>query len=230
MEQPKGGKYNISLFIALLSLIVAIAALGHTFWQSWKHEKEELIIRVDSIVENAPIRLSSIDFGEEGQVVHLPFRMSVTNSGNRNLSLIEHRIFQLVGEGPIEENKRYYAGIDGGLFNLNGTKAKIPISISQGKNIAYITYVGVLVNKDVIETLEPYQDQALSRRAMSKILGRKGLDIYGNTIEYHEDSDGTFSYKVKDSATRIPVFVFQWKTGKGKKFVSLGGDYIFSGY
>ncbi|MGA1872019.1 MAG: hypothetical protein ACMUJM_26175 [bacterium] len=230
MKQSKANKFNASLLIAIVSLAVSIIALGHTFWQSWKQEKEELIIRVAPNVEGFPIKLSSIDLGKEGHVIYLPFKMNVTNSGHKTLSIIEHRIFQLVGEGPIEQNKKYYTGIDGGLFNLNGTKAKIPITISQGETIAYIVYVGVLVKTDVMETLKSYNGKTLSRRTMYKILGRDGMDIYGNTVDYHENKDGSFSFGVKDSSSNIPIFVFQWKTGKGNKFVSLGGDYIFSEY
>jgi hypothetical protein len=230
MEQSKASKFNISLLIAIVSLVVAITALGHTFWQSWKYEKEELLIRVAPNVEGFPIKFPSIDHGKDGQVAHLPFKMNVTNSGNRTLSLLEHRIFQLVGEGPIEKNKRYYSGIDGGLFNLNGTNAKLPASISQGETIAYIVYVGVLVKKGVMDTFKPYEGQTLSRRTMYKILGRNGIDIYGNKTEYHENKDGTFRFGVKGSTPNTPIFVFQWKTGKGNKFVSLGGDYIFSEY
>ena len=81
-----------------------------------------------------------------------------------------------------------------------------------------------------METLKPYKGQTLSRRTMYKILGRNGMDIYGNTIEYHENKDGTFTFGVKGPTSNTPIFVFQWKTGKGNKFVSLGGDYIFSEY
>ncbi|MCW5208490.1 hypothetical protein VU11_07605, partial [Desulfobulbus sp. US2] len=164
------------------------------------------------------------------QVIQLPFKMSVTNNGSRTLSLLEYRTFQLIGEGPIEKNKKFYTGIDGGLFNLNGTEAQMPTSISQGETIAYIVYVGILANKNVIKILEPYQNKTLSRRSMYKILGKNGTDLYGNTIDYQENTDGTFSFGVQGKAKNNPIFVFQWKTGKGNKFVSLGGDYIFSEY
>jgi hypothetical protein len=209
---------------------VSIVALGHTFWQSWKIEKEELIIRIASNVESLPIRIPDINLGKEGQVIQLPFKMSVTNNCSRTLSLLEYRTFQLVGEGPIEENKKFYSGIDGGLFNLNGTEAKMPTSLSQGETIAYIVYVGILANKNVVKLLEPFKNKTLSRRSMYKVLGRNGTDIYGNKIEYQESTDGTFMFSVKGQANNNPIFVFQWTTGRGNKFVSLGGDYIFSEY
>ncbi|WP_152004851.1 hypothetical protein [Desulfoluna spongiiphila] len=229
MNQSQTNRTDYSIIIAVLSLIVSISAFGYTIWQGWKSDRENLTLRVDSNVGNVPIRLSSIDFNKNCQCINIPFNIFITNNSNKNMSLIEYKVFQLIGDGPIDKNKLYYSGIDGGLYNHSGTKVKIPFSISQGETKSYIGYVGVTVSKKTLNILEPYKDQILSKRTLNKIFGEKGLDIYGNAIEYKEYARGKFSLSPKELSS-TPIFVFEWKSGKGNKFFTIGSDYLFPDY
>jgi hypothetical protein len=223
------GKGNSNI-VGWLALVVSLAAFGLSTYQYIESNEERLIIRTKPSTLNTPVLIPFIDLSHKYHLVYLPFNMSITNDGSKTISLLEHRRFLLLDEGPIEENKIFYSGIDGGLLNLNGEKAILPKALSQGVTITYVSYIGVRIDSKVANLLKPYQEKRVTRRDLMIILGRNGVDIYGNQVHYDEAINGSIGYRLKDAGVKTPMFLFQWKTGRGNVFSTLGGDYSFASY
>jgi len=109
--------------IAILSLLIALASVIIPYIQQEmlfnKQQQENLNIILSSTV-NGPQVITDHNFGEMGYVIQMPWSLTVSNSGNRQLSIIKKRVSS--GEGP---DSNYYTGIDGGIF----TKDYVPIQL-----------------------------------------------------------------------------------------------------
>lgn len=208
------------LGISILALVISAASFTFSVIQYVNEDNEHLTIRVESST-NMPVQLPFNNFGEHGFLIQLPFKTSLSNTGKKTLSIVDYEIFQLLDDGPIKNNKLSYSGIDGGLYDINGEQLTTPINIQQGETKSLYMYVGVLISKAVMEHLKKQKETSLTRNEIIKVLSEIQSDLYGNkTIKVSENA-------IKfTSVSQAPIFYFEWKSGKGNKFTSLGGDYM----
>lgn len=210
-------KLNWSNLFALLALVVSAVALGISWSESKKNDREELIVRASPRVVGLPVRISSTSLGDRGYVVHIPYQITVSNVGRRDTSIISHEC--------IETDGGFYSGINGGLFDSTGQPMHLPINISSGETKDFIFYLGTLVPSHVKELLQKQESSRLTRRDVLKVLGKSGVGLYGQKVEYKEFGDGAFSVSLSGSSDQqLPTYFSKWKTGSGDRFFTLLGE------
>jgi len=209
--------------IAICSLIVALASVIVPYVQQKmlfeKQQQENLNIILSPTV-NGPLALTDNNFGEMGYVVQMPWELTVSNNGNRQLSIIKKRVS--CGNEP---DSQFYTGIDGGIFFKDYTPVQLPIKLEAGESQSFYIYVGTLVPQHVYDLLKNLNNgnPVMDRDAM-KALGKKGIDIYGNNVEYHSYENDTFAISFKESS-KAPKHWVVLGTGRGNIFFSSASKY-----
>ena len=215
---------------AILSLLIAIVAIYVSFSQQETAQeiqqdqfdilqKENISIKLNPYV-NGEIRLTEIHLGPIGYVVQLPWKLTISNTCNRQLSIVEHFITR--GETPISTQ---YSGIDGGLIDMNSNPVRYPISIEAGDSRTFYIFVGITVPEQIYNTLLSVKDKKnLTDRNVAQILGRQGIDIYGNNVEYKEFDDKSYTFQIKDKE-KAQRFWIHFTTGRGNVFLATAKKY-----
>lgn len=209
--------------IATLSLVVAFASVIVPYIQQEmlfkKQQQEDLNVILNSSV-NGPIKITDHNFGHMGYVVQVPWSLTVSNNGNRQLSIVKKRLS--CGNEP---NSQFYTGIDGGIFSKDYTPVQLPIKLEEGESQSFYIYVGTLVPKHVYELLKKLNNgnPVMDRDAM-KALGEKGIDIYGNSVEYRSYNGDQFSISFKESGKALRHWLVL-STGRGNEFFSSASKY-----
>lgn len=221
-----GTKDNFARTMGVLSFIVALAAVIVPYFQQKSHlenlQQEELKVILNPAVDG-PLILTSHDYGEQGRVIQMPWQLTISNTGNRQLSIISKRLSR--GETP---DSVFYTGIDGGIVTEDFKPLKLPLKLESGESKSYYLYVGTMVPKQVFEILYNINEgKPVSDRAAMKVLGEHGMDIYGNKVEYHGNENGKVSIIFKE-ADKSPTFWLRLSTGKGNNFFASGAKYHFA--
>ncbi|MEJ1386244.1 MAG: hypothetical protein RPV21_18050 [Candidatus Sedimenticola sp. (ex Thyasira tokunagai)] len=211
---------------SILALLIALGAVAVPYWQQSSQfeaqQRENLNVLLNSTV-NGPLRLTGHNFGEMGQVVQMPWKLIVSNTGNRQLSIINKRIS--FGETP---DSQYYTGIDGGIFTQGYKPIDLPIKLEAGESQSYYIYVGAIVPAKVYEILYGLNEgkPVMDREAM-KALGEEGIDIYGNPVKYLDHGNDKFLIEFK-SVDKSPTFWVNLFTGGGNRFYGAAAKYSIS--
>jgi hypothetical protein len=215
---------------AISSLLVAIVAIIISFTQQKSAQeiqqkqfnllqKENLSIQMNPYVDGE-IRLTNIKLGPMGYVVQLPWKITISNTGNRNLSILEHLITR--GESP---ESMQYSGIDGGLIENKFTSVVYPFSLEPGVSRTFHVFVGITVPEQIYKTLSSIKEKKnLTDRNVSQIFGRKGIDIYGNKVDYKEFDNKAYHIQIKETE-KAQRFWIQFTTGKGNVFLATARKY-----
>ena len=210
---------------AVLSMVVALIAVFVPYFQQQNHfdtqQKEELKVILNPST-NGPILLTDQNYGKLGMLIQMPWELTVSNVSNRRISIVRKTISK--GDAP---DSTFYSGIDGGLLSSDYNKIELPINLESGDSKLYILYVGALVPSKVYKTLSSINkgQPVLDRDAM-KALGKIGIDIFGNSVEYHEFEGGEFSIQFNNHE-KSPTFWVRLTTGNGNNFYKSAAKYGF---
>jgi hypothetical protein len=225
MAQPSGDW--IARGTAIFSLIVSICAAGISYlnFSQQKHQfevlqSEELLIQPNPRAAG-PFRLTNVNFGEMGQVVQFPWKLLLTNSGNQKLSVVRYEITS--GSTPDET---FYTGIDGGIATADNTPVGFPFTLETGESRAFVVLVGIRVPPDVYNTLSVVDDpKEKTADQATIILARKGLDIYGNKVQFTETPGAGFALEIDPANQKSPRYWFKVVTGRGNAFAASASTY-----
>jgi len=214
-----------SIALALASLIfswkaVAISdsALKEQRRQFEEVQSEKLVIRLTPMPYD-PIWLTEIKLGPEGQVAVTPWRLTLSNTGQQKLSIINYEISE--GDKP---GSKYYTGINGGIWDGKMQRIDLlsePISIEPGETRIYIVHIGILIKPEVAKVLGKNID--LGTRMVTepaKLLATNGLDLFGNEVEFQQFANGVVLTMLTNEAT--PTYWCQLTTGRNNIFVGSG--------
>ena len=157
--------------------------------------------------------------GSYGNVVQLPWKITLSNTGNRQLSVTEYGITR--GDSP---ESIQYSGIDGGLVSNKSEPIVLPITLAAGESRTFYILVGITVSQDAYETLASISETPVTDRTATKKLAAKGIDYYGNEVEYTEYEDGSFHFAVSD-VQKAQRFWIRFETGQGNAFYASAMKY-----
>ncbi|MEW6715067.1 MAG: hypothetical protein AB1306_08270 [Nitrospirota bacterium] len=221
---------NFARITAIVSLILAIIAISVPFFQQKSAlqtqkeqfeelQKEDLSVQLDPYV-TGELRLTDIQLGPLGHVVQIPWKLTVSNIGNRQLSITEHLITR--GDSP---TSMQYTGIDGGFLDRKSRPVEFPVKLEPGESETYYVFVGITVSQEIYDILASLNaSKQLTDRNATKELGRKGIDIYGNSVEYKEYENGKFTYFATDKG-KAQRFWLQLTTGRDNIFYATAMKY-----
>ena len=166
-------------------------------------------------------RLTNFDFGQMGRGVQFPWRLQLSNTGNQKLSIVGYEISS--GTSP---NSTNYSGIDGGMITPEHSAANLPMTLDTGDSRSFSIMIGVRVPPAVFQALSAIDDPSnRTTRQATIALGRKGLDLYGNKVEFQEFEGGAYSLSVSPEDQKSPRFWYAAATGRGNKFTSSASTY-----
>lgn len=91
----KGSSDNIARITAIASLCIAVVAIVVPYVQQRSQfnalQAEELNLRVSPEIDG-PVRLLAHDFGSLGRVVQVPWELTLSNTRNRKLSIVQYDV------------------------------------------------------------------------------------------------------------------------------------------
>ena len=115
--------------------------------------------------------------------MQVPWELTLSNTGNRKLSIVQYD----VSMGPYP-GAQFYSGIDGGMMGQDGEAVDLPIVLEPGESHFLAIYVGLLVPRSVYAALSSSNNRKSATTIFEaiKVLGKLGLDLYGNRINFTE--------------------------------------------
>ncbi len=221
---------NFARIIAIVSLIIAILAVVVPFSQQLyiqkkqnkqfeQLQKEDLSLNLSPYVDGT-MKITEINLGTMGHVVQVPWKLIISNNGNRNLSIVSFD----VRRGELEGNM-FYTGINGGVFTQAKTPEPLPINLEAGESKILIVNIGITVPTLVYDILVSNgKENILTDGIATKILGRKGVDLYGNKVEFREYDQESYSLTIEETEKAQRIWI-EFVTGRNNKFITQAKKY-----
>lgn len=215
---------NFARGVAIVSLVVAIAAVAIPYLEQRRQfqvlQTEDLDVRLNPHTDG-PLRITDNNFGPMGHLVQIPWRLSLSNTGNQKLSITEY--FVTTGATP---NSTSYSGIDGGMLQSDQKPLDLPLTLDPGESRSIVLFVGILVPPPVYEVLTSLKEPGLRTVGnANKALGKRGIDLYGNKVSYTEYAPGSSVRTVEPGNQKSPRFWYKAVTGRGNVFLTTATAY-----
>jgi hypothetical protein len=158
---------------AILSLLVALAAVIVPFVQGERDKKEQLPI-VARPEEPGVIRLSADE--AKSRAVQIPYILTVSNTGRTKLSIVSYRVAQLWQGGL-----RFFSGLDGGMTDREGKAVAFPLTLDAGDSISVRLHLGFEPSEQISKMLRSmfFSGGPLDSHKTFLALAEKGLTVYG---------------------------------------------------
>ena len=202
--------------ISVLALLTAIAAIVVPYIQQQSQFRalhtEQLKIRINSFVSE-PLLVTSYDHGEDGGVVQTPWKISISNNGNRKSSVV------MVSAHNVKTNGNFtFAGVTGDILSMDHTPVELPINLGPGESQSYYLSVGFKVPKEVYHLLgEVGKDSRIPLNIVTNELSKIGIDLYGFPLRFSPVAGGGVKLEA-DSRYPPPIIEVVVKTGLGNYF------------
>jgi len=153
------GSHKFARVVAIISLVVAIAAVAIPYLEQRRQfqvlQTEELDVRLNPHTDG-PIRIIGNYLGPMGRLVQIPWRLSLSNTGNQKLSITKYSV--TTGATP---NSTSYSGIDGGMLQSDQKPLDLPLTLDPGESRSFVLFVGILVPPPVYEVLSSLKEPGL---------------------------------------------------------------------
>lgn len=222
---------NFARVIAIVSLVVALLAIFVPYFQQrntleQQNEQFEALQQEELSVELNPyvaekIYLTQINFEPLGHVVQIPWELTVSNSGHRQLSITKYDLLRTEPSGITS-----YSGIDGGLLTKESKSVNLPLTLEPGETKIFFLLVGVTVPQDVYNTLKVLNSgKPVQYSEATTALSRIGVDLYGNKLEYEELEGGGYHSYVDTENQKAQKFRCTIHTGRNNTFVVSASKY-----
>ncbi len=161
--------------------------------------EEQLTIELDPLV-NGPVRITKHNYGNRGRVVQFPWKLTVSNTGQQNLSFDTYSLRQGIPPRSVS-----YTGINGGLFTEDLKPVSLPETLAAGEAKKYYILVGLLIPPAVFAKFPTIaDDQELLDRDLSIALAKQGIDVFGNPVEYKDIGGVMIQYL---EAEKAPLYL-----------------------
>lgn len=219
---PTSNKDRLARYGAAASAFVAFASLGISCasYREQKHQFNQVQAEKLAVTlvprEYDPVRITRINFGPDGRVVIVPWKLTLSNTGQQRLSITSYEIS--TGERP---GQKLYTGLDSGLFDDKTELVKLPITLEPGDSKMFTISMGMLVSKEVGDALLPAAEAStgfVMKPAL--VLAKQDLDLHGNKVAYAEFPNGSQLTMLTNHAGQ--VFWFVARTGRNNVFVGSG--------
>jgi len=166
------------------------------------------------------------DFAGTG-IMSLHWELVLSNNGEKDLSVIDYNVLQVLKEGPI-----IYTDLYQGLYFLQDTKLqpiKWPLVIFAGHSSALFIRLGVMIDDKAYAMIKDEFDGTQPQNASSIIdfLRSREIDVYGNP--FTKSDIGVYSLPPLNEI-RDPVFGVTFKTARNTEIAELISWYKYGLY
>ena len=215
-------KLKKSEIFSMLSLIVSISAVILTYYQNFQNNSEKLSIIIKPHINQAPIKITEwFDIEKKDKVIQIPWKLIISNTGSKKISIVDYSIINVQSTTSDQHNYKHgiYNGANGGIFNSNGKKLELPLTIDVGESRFFNVYVGILIDLKIFKILEQhFSNEPFYMGDAIKVLGAKNFDIYGNKAKLYEINGGEIHLWVDQTNRKSPLFMFEFISGNKNKF------------
>ncbi|SEN00861.1 hypothetical protein [Halomonas caseinilytica] len=216
---------------AVISLVIAIAAVAIPYVQQKaalmqqqeqfdKLHREDVSIKLNPYLKGV-IYITGTKLERLGSVVQVPWELTISNTGSRQLSIKNYDLTR--GDSP---GTTFYSDIDGGLLTLGSQPVGYPIILKPGEMRKFLLFVGITVPDKVVEILKGINEgDNIDREVATAALAKEGLDLYGNEVSYKEFEGGAYFLSVDEKNMNGQRFWCVVHTGRGNSFVVSASEY-----
>jgi len=213
---------------AAISLVIAIAAIAIPYKQQQEQfeevQREELSVNLNPYVSGV-VRLTGNNLGPLGHVVQIPWELTVSNTGSRQLSIANYELTR--GDSP---GATSYSGINGGLVTRDAKPVDFPFTLEPGEMRTFLLFVGITVSDKVFNILKGLgEGENLHRKEVTHALAKEGIDLYGNNVDYKEFEGGAYVLSVDTENQRGQRFWCVVRTGRDNSFLGSATEYARPG-
>ncbi len=188
--------------------------------------KDELKVTSLKTVEDSETQIKSLG---DGGVISAYWELTLSNTGESNLSVISYQVEQRGEDFP----ETFYTGLNQGLYIFNNNKFEtlnLPLQIEPGNSKKIFIRLGLLVIPDSYKIIKKkFSDSSRAKlKDISTYLFSKGTDFYGNKIKSSSDltvftfpkideiKEQTFALSLKTSRENNTELLVSWyKHGGG---------------
>jgi hypothetical protein len=219
----------LAISMALLSLIVSVAAFIIPYREQ-KHQFEIIQSEILTVKLNPHIdgdlRITDINLGQMGRVIQFPVGLTISNTGNQKLSIINYDVWVNSSMGLTK-----YSEINGGIEDTKNTRVILPIVLEPGESKIFTLYVGIIIPPEASKLVTPINNEIYTNiNKALVILAKAGIDFYGNNVDYQEYPEGGHTLSVTPENQKSPIIWFQAFTGRGNTYLSSGSWYSIPDY
>lgn len=234
----------LSIVILAGVVIIAFGAFSEGVWKIIDSYKR--VVETDIISESGPseppassdeIKITKVrpivdqptkirDFAGTG-IMSLHWELVLSNNGDRDLSVIDYDVLQVLKKGPIS-----YTDLRQGIYFLQDTKlqpVKFPMVIPAGHSSALFIRLGVMIDDKAYAMIKDEFDGKQPQNASSIIdfLRSREIDVYGNP--FTKSDIGVYSLPPLNEI-RDPVFSVTFKTARNTEIADLVSWYKYGLY
>ena len=144
-KKKKNDVDKFARLISIISLILAVLAVGLPYYQTEKNLQEDIAINLTNGCNNTnQIKLIN-RLGVVYGIVQLPYNLTISNNGNRTSSIIDIETEQMDKNGRISK----FSGIEGDIVDVSGESVSLPININSGESKSFIYYIGAFIEPEI---------------------------------------------------------------------------------
>lgn len=202
-----------SLFVSALAIIVPFLQQEFARRES---QREQVRIATAQLLD-FPL-IDNGKFANLGRLISEPWRVVISNNGQRTVSIVDMALERRDGERQI-----FYTGLNAGFFDLSGARLTLPLHLPAGESKILVARIGVIAPLPAYAALKPHLEKNaghIDSMTARQLLGREKIDLYGNPVDYVEYPGGGYLLSQKQK-TKFPVFVLRIATGAGQEFAQL---------
>jgi hypothetical protein len=234
-KNTKGtNRFLASLLISILALCVSVIAIIVSAMQNKNALTEQqrqfaIIYSEDLSLSLNPCvtsiypayKITYIKLGEIGQVVQLYCELTISNTGNQALSILDYSLS--IGDHP---DAMYYSGIDGGLWLSKHQLIELPLHLQPGESKIALLLIGIPLSQNVVSVLTRLQASGtLSFSNVNIELAKLGIDLFGNKIELKEYGKGAYTISNDNKNQIAPTVWLRMSTARGNVFSTSANYY-----
>lgn len=206
-------KSSFATTLSLLSLIIACASFYVSYQTQQLSIAEDLTVRVVPQAENLFVTISPDGHWGLDSVFIAPFEVTLSNTGNRKLSVVRYEVFEVARSGA----RAWYNNLDGGLVDSKAQPLKLPIVLDAGESALVYARIGLMASGAAVRAVKTKLPDGGSVKPgeLFRILAQSGVDVYGNSVKRDTVSPEGYVLEEPDMRVRTQHFTISFQTGKG---------------
>jgi len=213
----------IASIVAGIALVVSLFSLHETHEARMAAVRDELLIRA-----RRPMGDQQVNIKKETGTVHfgpiaVPWEVLLSNIGNSTVSITGYEVLEVTPDGQL-----MYSGIDRGIFSpLNNQAVALPLTLEAGKSIRLSLLLGLNPGPSAYATLTESMtgnQKTLPLIAIEKLLAKKGIDIYDNTVVPMLSNGEINGWRVEKQG-KEQIFLIKIHTARGVELAEMTSWY-----
>ena len=212
-----------SLIISVLAIFVSVTSIAYTIYVNEQSKIEDLSVFTSRYNSNYKTEIIHSDNSVNPAILPTLYKCTLINKGYEPLVIVSYDLAQ-VSSFSDEYSFAWYSDMNMGLFDESGKIVDFPLDMEPQSSRKFYLKVGLVMNPKSFETLQSNSSlkNETTINEVSHLLAKNGLDIYGNSATYFENSESSessdnYGYSVSSDRSE-QTFLITFKTSNNKLF------------